>query len=51
MHGPKNEYGLQVAAVGNEGRELTTYRIQQFALATVMDFSCVFLLRPLSETG
>ena len=34
----KAQYGLQVAAVSNEGRELTTYRVQQFQLGTVIDF-------------
>lgn len=34
----KAQYGLQVAAVSNEGRELTTYRVQQFKLGTVIDF-------------
>lgn len=34
----KNQYGLQVAAVSNEGRELTVYRIQQFKLRTIIDF-------------
>lgn len=34
----KTQYGLQVAAVSNEGRELTTYRVQQFKLGTVIDF-------------
>jgi len=32
MHRLKNQYGLQVAAVSNEGRELTVYRVQQFKL-------------------
>jgi putative hydrolase of the HAD superfamily len=34
----KNQYGLQVAAVSNEGRELTVYRVQQFKLGTIIDF-------------
>ena len=34
----KNQYGLEVAAVSNEGRELTVYRVQQFELGTVIDF-------------
>ena len=38
MRGLKAQHGLQVAAVSNEGRELTTYRVQQFALATFIDF-------------
>lgn len=38
MRGLKNQYGLQVAAVSNEGRELTTYRVQQFRLGTFIDF-------------
>jgi putative hydrolase of the HAD superfamily len=38
MLGIKNQYGLEVAAVSNEGRELTTYRVQQFKLGTIIDF-------------
>jgi putative hydrolase of the HAD superfamily len=38
MRGLKNQYGLQVAAVSNEGRELTVYRVQQFKLGTIIDF-------------
>jgi putative hydrolase of the HAD superfamily len=34
----KAQYGLQVAAVSNEGRELTVYRVEQFKLGTFMDF-------------
>jgi putative hydrolase of the HAD superfamily len=34
----KNQYCLQVAAVSNEGRELTVYRVQQFRLDTFIDF-------------
>jgi putative hydrolase of the HAD superfamily len=34
----KKQYGLQIAAVSNEGRELTTYRVQQFKLGTFVDF-------------
>ena len=34
----KNQYCLQVAAVSNEGRELTIYRVQQFKLGTFIDF-------------
>jgi putative hydrolase of the HAD superfamily len=34
----KAQYGLQVAAVSNEGRELTVYRVQQFNLGTFIDF-------------
>jgi putative hydrolase of the HAD superfamily len=34
----KARYGLKVAAVSNEGRELTIYRIQTFHLETVIDF-------------
>lgn len=36
--GLKARYGLQVAAVSNEGRELTMYRVQQFKLGTFIDF-------------
>jgi putative hydrolase of the HAD superfamily len=34
----KTQHGLQVAAVSNEGRELTVYRVHQFKLGTFMDF-------------
>jgi len=34
----KTQYSLQVAAVSNEGRELTVYRVQQFKLGTFIDF-------------
>jgi putative hydrolase of the HAD superfamily len=34
----KTRYGLQVAAVSNEGRELTVYRVQHFKLGTFIDF-------------
>jgi putative hydrolase of the HAD superfamily len=38
VRGLKTQYGLQVAAVSNEGRELTMYRIQQFELRSFVDF-------------
>ena len=38
MRGLKTQHGLQVAAVSNEGRELTVYRVHQFKLGTFMDF-------------
>ncbi len=38
MRGLKTQHGLQVAAVSNEGRELTTYRVKQFKLGTFIDF-------------
>jgi putative hydrolase of the HAD superfamily len=38
MLGLKNQYGLEVAAVSNEGRELTVYRVGQFKLSTFIDF-------------
>ncbi len=34
----KKTYGLKVAVVSNEGRELTTYRIQKFGLGEFVDF-------------
>jgi len=34
----KSRYNLKVAAVSNEGRELTVYRIRQFALDEFIDF-------------
>jgi putative hydrolase of the HAD superfamily len=36
--GLKTQYNLRVAAVSNEGRELTMYRVQQFELRTFVDF-------------
>jgi putative hydrolase of the HAD superfamily len=33
----KHRYGLKTAAVSNEGRELTVYRIQKFGLARIID--------------
>jgi putative hydrolase of the HAD superfamily len=38
VRGLKSRYGLQVAAVSNEGRELTEYRVQQFQLRSFIDF-------------
>ena len=38
VQGIKSRYGLKVAAVSNEGRELTEYRIRKFALDKVCDF-------------
>jgi putative hydrolase of the HAD superfamily len=38
MSGLKTQHGLQVAAVSNEGRELTVYRVQKFKLGTFIDF-------------
>lgn len=38
IRGLKTQYGLRVAAVSNEGRELTMYRVQQFELRTFVDF-------------
>lgn len=34
----KTKHGLQVAAVSNEGRELTAYRVGQFKLGNFIDF-------------
>ena len=38
IQGLKTQYNLRVAAVSNEGRELTMYRVQQFELRTFVDF-------------
>lgn len=38
IRGLKTQYGLRVAAVSNEGRELTMYRVQQFELKSFVDF-------------
>jgi putative hydrolase of the HAD superfamily len=46
----KKKYGLRVAVVSNEGRELTEFRIQKFKLAEFVDFfvcsSFVYLRKP-----
>jgi putative hydrolase of the HAD superfamily len=34
----KTQHGLRIAAVSNEGRELTTYRVQKFGLSAFIDF-------------
>lgn len=34
----KNQYCLRVAAVSNEGKELTNFRVQQFNLSEFIDF-------------
>ena len=34
----KIRHGLQVAAISNEGRELTVYRVEQFQLGKFIDF-------------
>ena len=38
MRNLKAQHSLQVAAVSNEGRELNTYRVQQFKLGNFIDF-------------
>ena len=38
IRGLRKAYGLKIAVVSNEGRELTTYRIQKFGLAELADF-------------
>lgn len=38
MRNLKRQYGLQVAAISNEGRELTVYRIREFKLHMLFDF-------------
>lgn len=34
----KQRYGLKVASINNEGRELMTYRVETFGLKSVFDF-------------
>jgi putative hydrolase of the HAD superfamily len=34
----KSRFGLRIAAVSNEGRELTTYRVEKFGLQEFIDF-------------
>jgi putative hydrolase of the HAD superfamily len=46
--GLKTRYNLRLAAVNNEGRELSTYRVQQFKLGSFLDFfvsSCFIHIR------
>ncbi len=38
VHELKTRYALKVAAVSNEGREITVYRIQKFELDKIIDF-------------
>jgi putative hydrolase of the HAD superfamily len=38
VRGLKRRYGLKVAAVSNEGRELTVYRVKKFNLGSFIDF-------------
>lgn len=38
IRGLKKAYDLKIAVVSNEGRELTTYRIQKFGLSEFVDF-------------
>lgn len=38
MKGLKKQYNLRVAVVSNEGRELTTHRVQQYQLNAFVDF-------------
>lgn len=38
MRGLKTQHSLQIAAVSNEGRELTVYRVQHFKLGDFIDF-------------
>ncbi len=38
IKGLKDRYGLRTAAISNEGRELTVFRIQKFDLHKVIDF-------------
>jgi len=38
IRGLRKAYRLKIAVVSNEGRELTTYRIQKFGLAELADF-------------
>ena len=38
VRGIKKRYGLGIAAVSNEGRELTVHRIKKFRLTEIIDF-------------
>ena len=48
----KSRYGLKIAVISNEGRELTEHRIRKFALDTFIDFfisSCFVHIRKPDE--
>jgi putative hydrolase of the HAD superfamily len=52
VHNLKMRYGLKVAAVSNEGRELTVHRIQYFELNKIIEFfisSCFVHIRKPDE--
>jgi putative hydrolase of the HAD superfamily len=52
VHNLKMRYGLKVAAISNEGRELTVYRIQNFELNKIIEFfisSCFVHIRKPDE--
>ena len=52
MCGLKTRYHLQIAAVSNEGRELTMYRVEKFGLRDFIDFfisSCFIHIRKPDE--
>ena len=38
MRNLKKKYGLKIAAISNEGRELTIYRVKKFNLGSFIDF-------------
>jgi putative hydrolase of the HAD superfamily len=38
VSGLKKKFGLEIAAISNEGRELTVYRIKKFNLKSFIDF-------------
>ena len=38
VRGLKSQYGIRVAVVSNEGRELAEYRVREFGLASFVDF-------------
>jgi putative hydrolase of the HAD superfamily len=48
VKGLKKQYGLKIAAVSNEGRELTIHRVNTFGLSSFIDFfisSCFVHMR------
>lgn len=52
MCGLKDRYHLQIAAVSNEGREFTLYRVEKFGLRSFIDFfisSCFIHIRKPDE--
>lgn len=50
VRGLKTQYGLRVVTLSNEGRELTIYRVQQFALNAFIVY-CLLLFCSFPQAG